>query len=243
MMIQLIRWNFDMKNIQLLRVVPYKYKCEVNGFQSSQVFVFTAIYIVSFKFFSSFFFSFFRRYILKSVSNTESGEKPLHRSMWWENTHQCFQWNEKFIKCNHSFHFVCISPVAESFIRLRTEYWIYWQLKTIRMCMSPTQEHKTKVKECLDWWFNVIKYLGRGRSSAKCTSISFDNNPISNRCFDALALLWIWLIFHFKCYIRIRQIFGYRSTALFLSFLILIIIFLFLFSLSAVGNRSTKLRQ
>lgn len=87
------------------------------------------------------------------------------------------------------------------------------------MHVTDTRAKKKSESEYLDWWFDGIKFLAHGRSSAKCTSISIDK-IIRFQTDASVHLLRIWLIF-----IRIRQIFGYRSTEFLLSFIFLIIIF------------------
>lgn len=73
--------------------------------------------------------------------------------------------------------------------------------------------HKSKKKsesEYLDWWFDGIKFLAHGRSSAKCTSISIDK-IIRFQTDASVHLLLLsffefdWFLFEYDKYLVIDQ--------------------------------------
>lgn len=124
-----------------------KYKCEVNGFQTSKDFVFTAIHIVSFEFFNSFL-------LLVRVS-IHFGKLIKHwkwrKTITWKHLMGIF--NEMKISSNAIIHFILFA-----FHRLLNRLSDYW-LSTgytdsskrleCAMCMSQTAEHEKKSERML----------------------------------------------------------------------------------------------
>lgn len=109
--------------------------------------------------------------IFKSMSNTESGGKTS-----LQGEHLLGIFNEMENSSNAIIHFILFAFYR--WLDRLSDYWLrvldtgYWQLETIQICMSSTQEQKNELKECLDWWFNGTKSLARGRSSAKLHTYS-----------------------------------------------------------------------